>query len=88
MIPAYEVADSIKAKRLDPSVFENFKEILNVCAQLFGGATPHPVRLGSVYAPADVVPDPVKKFIAEKRERKDVLVSIAGYGNGSMGIFC
>jgi len=88
LIPASEAANHLKAKRLDPAIFENFKEVLNICAQLFSGASAHRVKLEAVYAPTDAVPDPLKKFMAASKARRDLQLSINGYGKGKMTVFC
>ena len=53
LIPACEAATNLKKKHLDPLLFENFKEILNICAQLFGGSNTQRVKLVSVHSKAD-----------------------------------
>ena len=88
MIPAYEAANNVKAKRLDPVLFENFQEILNICAQLFGGSNQQRVKLLSVHTKVNEAPARAKELIAQSKVRREVQVSIAGYGNGKISVFC
>jgi len=88
LIPVYEVTKSLKAKQLDPALSENFKEVLNICAQLFGTGSAQRVRLASVYRTGDDVPEPVKKFMADSKVRRDLQLAISGYGSGKMTVFC
>ncbi len=88
LIPAVEAASNVKAKRLDSVLFENSKEILNICAQLFGGTNTQRVKLASVHSKFDEAPAGVKEFIKTARVRRELQVSIAGYGTGRMAVFC
>lgn len=88
MIPSYEAANNLKAKRLDPVLLENFTEILNVCAQLFGGPGAQRVTLASVCPTTDRVPEKHENFIKQSRLRREVQLSITGYGNGKISVFC
>lgn len=88
LIPAPEAARNAKAKRLDPLLFENFTEILNICAQLFGGSNTQRVKLASVYSKIGDAPAGVKEIIDKGRVRREIQVSIAGYGTGKMAVFC
>ena len=88
LIPAVEAASNAKAKRLDPVLFENSKEILNICAQLFGSSNTQRVKLASVYSKFAEAPAGVKDLIKNGRVRREVQVSIAGYGTGRIAVFC
>jgi hypothetical protein len=87
MIPASEAADNLKTKQLDPALLENFKEVLNICAQLFWSPSAHRVKLAAVYTSAQERPEPLQKFIAKPSLRLDLQVSIAGYGDGRLSLF-
>lgn len=88
LIPAVEAASNAKAKRLDPFLFENFKEILNICSQLFGGSNTQRVKLASVQCKIGEAPAGAKELIGKGRVRREVQVSIAGYGTGRVAVYC
>lgn len=88
LIPACEAATNLKKKHLDPLLFENFKEILNICAQLFGGSNTQRVKLVSVHSKASEAPETTKRFMEQTRMRREAQISIAGYGEGRITVFC
>ena len=87
MIPPYEVANCLKTKSLDPSLFENFKEILNIFAQLFGGPNAQRVKLSSVESSPNSAAA-FKAFIDQSKVRREVQLVITGYGNGKVSVYC
>jgi hypothetical protein len=87
LVPASEVAKNLKAGRLDPDLLENFKEVLNVCTQLFAGPDVYRVRLASVHPSTEETPEALKKFMSHSRFRQGVQLSIAGYGEGRISVF-
>jgi hypothetical protein len=88
LIPASEAANNLKAKRLDPALLENFKEVLNICAQLFGSSDAQRVKLNSLYLANADMPEELKTFMTKGHVRKEVQLSITGYGNGRLSVFC
>lgn len=86
LVPLYEVQESAKAKKWEPSLVENFKEILNVCAQLFCEPQLPRVALQSVCVEAAARPTNAADLLAKPRKRVDVQLSIAGYGGGRMTV--
>ncbi len=90
LVPARDVQESAKAKKWDPLLVENFKEILNVCAQLFCQAGSPRAKLGCLCltcsqanAKSTVAANP----LAKGGKRVDVQLSIAGYASGRMAVF-
>lgn len=87
MIPPGGVKESIAAKKLDSSIADNFQEILNICASLFAAeGVPH-VKLGHVYFSQRERPVNVAKLLAAPAARKDLKVTISGYGAGRVSFF-
>lgn len=82
MIPPAAVKESLVAKKLDSSIADNFQEILNICASLFAAeGVPH-VKLGHVYLSQRERPENIAKLVATPAVRKDIKVTISGYGAG------
>ncbi len=81
MIPASAVKESLTAKKLDDLLAENFQEVLNICTSLFANGSQH-VKLGRVYFTRREQPDDIKTFVAAPAARKDMKVTISGYGSG------
>ena len=80
-------ADSrLSAARIDQALAENFREILNICAQLFTGPEGHRVTLAQVILGTDKKPPEIANFIASPPARLDVKLSITGYGAGRMSV--
>jgi hypothetical protein len=80
-------ADSrLRAAKLDVGLVDNFKEILNICAQLFAGADLRRVSLSSVAFSSDARPPAVAALIAAPLWRLDVKLSIADYGSGRISL--
>jgi hypothetical protein len=79
--------EAIATRKLDPSLTENFQEILNICATLLTGPDVPHVKLGPAYVNRAEWPEEVNKFIAPARSSVAVKITIAGYGAGRMGIF-
>lgn len=87
LVPMYEAQEHAKAKKWDPSLVENFKEILNVCGQLFCEPQSPRVRLQGVCLGPEAVPEGAARLIAKPGKRLDVQLSITGYEGGRMAIF-
>ena len=85
MIPVYEAQQSCKAKQWDGSLVENFKEILNVCAQLFCEGSIR-AKLENVFCGAAERPAKIATILAKPGRRIDIQVSINGYANGRIAI--
>jgi hypothetical protein len=86
LIPVYEVQAAVKAKKWEPSLVENFKEVLNICARLFCEPGLKRVKLGDVCFGADPKPAKAAALLAKPAWRVDVELSITGYGTGRMMI--
>lgn len=87
LVPLYEVQENVKAKRWAPSLVDNFKEVLNICAQLFADSQSDRVRLDSVSFGTEPRPPKSADLIAKPGRRMDVKLAIDGYGAGRISIF-
>jgi hypothetical protein len=86
LLPKGGVEDAIDEKDLYPLLRDNCYEVLNVMATVFNvQGAPH-VRLYEMYGPGDAVPGDVANLAYAAGGRMDVLLSIAGYGDGSMSV--
>jgi hypothetical protein len=74
LIPACEAATNLKTKHLDPL--------------LFGGSNTQRVKLVSVHSKASEAPETTKRFMEQTRMRREAQISIAGYGEGRITVFC
>ena len=72
-----------QARKLDPVLLENLKEILNVCSQLFMESEVSRVNLLSVL-PGSQSAEEVQQLMAAPRQRVDLKVSVEGYGEGKV----
>jgi hypothetical protein len=87
LIPLPVAQESIGAKRLDPSLFDNLREILNIFGQVFRGKILDSVTLHQVSPLSDLEEGPAKTLISSPKSRLDLEVSINGYGGGHLAIF-
>ena len=78
---------SAKAKKWEPSLVENFKEVLNVCAQLFCEPQSPRVKLQDVFTDTSDRPTNVLGLLAKPKKRIDIELEITGYGTGRMAVF-
>jgi hypothetical protein len=86
LLPAGGVEDAIDEKDLYPLLRDNCYEVLNVLAAVFNvQGAPH-VRLYEMYGPGDSLPGDVSSLAYAVGGRMDVVLSIAGYGDGSLSV--
>ena len=86
LIPLYEVQKNEKAKTWEPSLVENFKEVLNICARLFGELESYRIRLGTVCLGKEPRSPQALQLLAKPAWRTDIQLTIAGYAGGRMAI--
>jgi len=84
LIPASTAKQSVSARKLEDVLFENLKEILNVCCQLFIESGIARVTLKSVLPAAQPSAEDVKQLLDKPHQRVDMKVSIEGYGDGKL----
>jgi hypothetical protein len=86
LLPAGGVDDAIDDKDLHALLRDNCYEVLNVLANVFNvPGAPH-VRLYAMYGPDDAVPADVAALAYAVGGRMDVILSIAGYGDGCLSV--
>lgn len=86
LIPAKEVAASIKYKEMSQAQVDNFTEILNVMASMFNAdGAPH-LRLGNVSVPGVALPGDVAEHVMSYVPRLDVTLEVQGYGSGDLSV--
>src|SRR5690242_6800406 len=76
----------LKAVKFDSALTENFREILNICAQFFAGQDQQRISLASVALSADARPPSATGLIASPAWRLDVKLTIADYGSGRISL--
>ena len=78
--------DVIRSELLSPVLYDNAREVLNVAASLFNvDGAPH-VRLVEAFAPREILPAEVEKWILARVARLDMEMTVAGYGGGRMSV--
>jgi len=79
--------DVLRAELLSPVLYDNASEILNVAASLFNvDGAPH-VRLYEAYAPREILPPDVDKWVtAQGVGRLNLDMTVSGYGTGRLSI--
>ncbi len=85
-IPMAIVNESVKAGKLAEGLFENLREVLNVCASLLNAkGFPHLALRDLKVAPP--IPEEIAKLIATPSSRVDLEISVESYGGGRMSFF-
>jgi len=87
LLPPSAAKDSVTSKKLDPSLAENFLEILNVCNSLFSTPEAQRIKLGKVCTIQKERTEETTKFIASAGTKYATKLTVAGYGDGRMCIF-
>ncbi|HET8614479.1 MAG TPA: hypothetical protein VFL94_03060 [Actinomycetales bacterium] len=86
LVPPGGAEAAIEDGELSESLVDNISEVFNIMAGLFNTAgSPH-VRLYAWYPPGEPAPADVADLTASIVGRNDLDVSIAGYGDGQIGI--
>ena len=86
LIPARTAGEAAEEGRLTPNLYDNTREVLNVAASLFNHeGAPH-VRLYEAYAPREVLPPDVAKYVLAYVRRLDMELEVAGYGKGLISV--
>lgn len=86
LVPPATARTSVETELLAPALFDNTAEILNVASSLLNAdGAPH-LRLYETYAPREVLPPDVQKWVSSYVRRLDLELHIAGYGGGRMSI--
>lgn len=83
MIPAPVAADSVKQKKLEDNLRENFAEVVNILAAVLNSATGKHLKLVAVFEPGGVPPE-AQAILKKPASRADFDVSVTGYGAGKL----
>lgn len=87
-IPRGGAEDAAKTGDFSEMMLGNLREVMNICSRLFMyNSSPH-LRLESVYATPDALPDSVRSMVGASQGRGDFSVSIPGYGDGTLSFLC
>ena len=65
---------------------ENFREIVNILAQLLNSPRTSHLRLAGVHVVPGDLPDGVSSLVARPEFRRDFAVQIDGYGSGRISL--
>lgn len=85
MFPTPMAERQIEMGQVDEMVFENFREIMNVCASQFNGGNGAHVKLTQLLRlPKDKLPPAVEAQLRRPAARLDFTVQIPNYGKGRL----
>jgi hypothetical protein len=85
MIPTVVAAEAIRAGDLSDTLFDNFREVVNVFSSLLNApSTPH-LALKALERHPDGTED-IAELIESPRRRRDFDVTIEGYGSGVLAV--
>jgi hypothetical protein len=85
LVPPAAVADTLRRGELTESL-ENFREIVNILAQLLNSPKTSHLRLAGVHVVPGDLPDGVAALVQRPEFRRDFAVQIEGYGQGRMSL--
>lgn len=85
MFPTPSADRQIEVGQVDEMVFENFREIMNVCAsQLNGASVVHVTLTQLLRLPKDKLPPEIEAAIKKPVARLDFTIQIPNYGKGRL----
>jgi len=85
MIPKVVAAEAIKAGELSDTLFDNFREVVNVFSSLLNApSTPHLVLKALERHPEGT--EDLADIMDAPRRRRDFDVTIEGYGSGVLAV--
>lgn len=86
MMPAGVADESVRAKKLDETLLENAREVLNIGSRWFMPPEAPHVKMADVYVlqPGGAVPAPVAALMKAPPKSVAVEVTIAGYKGGRL----
>lgn len=86
MVPATVADEAVERGDLPSGLLENWREVVNILAQLLNGpSTPH-LRLQAIHPLPGELPAPVASLHREPEFRRDFEISIEGYGAGRFAL--
>ena len=87
MMPAGVAAEAVKTKKLTETLFENWREVLNVSASLFNEPGALHARLVGAMQPPDRPAPEVAAILAKPAARLDLDATIKGFPPGKLSFF-
>ena len=85
LVPPAAVADNLRKGDVAESL-ENFREIVNILAQLLNSPKTSHLRLAGVHVVPGELPEGVSALVARPEFRRDFAVQIEGYGAGRISL--
>jgi hypothetical protein len=85
MVPPAAVADTVRKGEVTESL-ENFREIVNILAQLLNSPKTSHLRLAGVHVVPGELPEGVSSLVERPEFRRDFAVQIEGYGAGRLSL--
>lgn len=79
-------ACDIASRKLEPSLAENLREIMNVCSQLFVASESGRITLQSVTLVAQCDSEEAKRMVSVPSQKSAMKLSIEGYGDGMVSL--
>lgn len=86
LLPAATAREAVDQGFMNPTLYDNTAEILNVAASLFNNANAPHVRLYEAYAPREALPPDVAKWVTAYIRRLDMELNVTGYGAGRVSV--
>ncbi|MFA7323876.1 MAG: hypothetical protein WC005_05920 [Candidatus Nanopelagicales bacterium] len=86
LIPPATAEAAIEEGVVPANIWENFAEVLNICASLLNRDDSGHVKLYNSYAPDQLPPNDISQLLRGFGGRLDLEVSVAGYGKGALSL--
>ena len=86
LIPPGVAGESARSGKLSENLYENVKEVLNVCSRLFAvPGTPH-VRMKGTHLVPPPAPAEIAGMLGKPNSRLDLEINVPGYAGGRMAV--
>ncbi len=85
-VPAVEAKKAIKARTIDPELWDHTLEVYSVISRFFHESHDGMVQLGPTFPDAHEISKDVKRLMRRSKRRADLIVDIEGYGKGTMSL--
>ncbi|MBL8695894.1 MAG: hypothetical protein JNJ88_17500 [Planctomycetes bacterium] len=85
-MPATAVEEQVVDAKLSATLLENFREVMNIGAQLFQGTNAPRVAFSGLYQNPEPLPADVAAVLSRPAARIDYKVTIPGYGSGRIAV--
>lgn len=85
MLPPMAVKEAVKARELTPVMFENVREIMNICTRLMMEGDSTHLRLDQVY-PVKSLPATAAALLGTPPGRREFQLQLPKYGGGVLSL--